>query len=234
MDTLFSTDAIIPFLALFILELLLGIDNMVIIAMISGRVVKQRQRRVRVMGLIFALFTRLSLLLSLSWMMQLGEPLFVLFGVSVSGKQLLLLFGGLFLLTKSSLEIYRQTEDGPLHVSKQVRFGSALFQIVLFDLIFSLDSLITAVGLVNEIPIMVAAIVCSTLLMTFSIHKMADWIQRHPSLRILAFSFLLLIGTSLVAEAAGYHFPKGYIYFAMGYALGVELLSHQLRRRRKA
>lgn len=233
LDTLFSVDAIIPFLTLTALELVLGIDNIIFISIISDRLPPDQRRSARTIGLSLAIITRLLLLVSLSWMMSLTKPLFTILGQEISGRDLILILGGLFLIAKSTHEIHQKleaTEEGST-MGKGSSFLFILVQILLLDIVFSLDSVITAVGMVNQILIMAAAIIVSTIIMIFASHSIAAFVDKHPTIKLLALSFLVLIGVALIAEGFDTHIPKGYIYFAMAYALIVEFLNIRLRKK---
>lgn len=234
LESLFSIHAIIPFLTLFALELVLGIDNIIFISIISDRLPANQRRKARTIGLSLAIVTRIALLLSLSWMMSLTAPLFTVFGQGFSGRDIILILGGLFLIAKSTHEIHQKLEgpvDETIINAKQTSFAFVIFQILLLDIVFSLDSVITAVGMVNEIPIMVAAIIASTIVMIFASHSIAHFVDQHPTLKMLALSFLVLIGVALLADGFGTHIPKGYIYFSMTYALVVEILNLKVRKK---
>lgn len=233
METLFSVHSIIPFLTLCALELVLGIDNIIFISIISDRLPRGERKKARTTGLLLAIITRLLLLFSLSWIMSLTEPLFTLFSQEISGRDLILILGGLFLIGKSTHEIHQKLESSE-EVAIEAKSSSYLFvlmQILVLDLVFSLDSVITAVGMVNELSIMAAAIIVSTLIMISASHGIADFIDRHPTIKVLALSFLVLIGVALLAEGFDTHIPKGYIYFSMAYALVVEALNIRLRKK---
>ena len=234
MDTLFNIHSLIPFLTLFALEIVLGIDNIIFISIISDKLPQNQRRKARTIGLSLAVVTRLLLLLTLSWLMSLNKPLFTIFGQGFSGRDIILILGGLFLIAKSTHEIHQKLEgefENPLKPKKRASFSSIIFQILLLDLVFSLDSVITAVGLVNEIPIMAAAVIASTFVMIFASHSIAEFVDRHPTIKLLALSFLVLIGVALLAEGFGTHIPKGYIYFSMTYALVVEMLNIRFRKK---
>lgn len=210
-----------------LLEIVLGIDNIVFIAVLTGKLPEAKQSQARQIGLGLALVTRLALLMALAWVMTLDRPIVTVAGTSFSGKALILLGGGLFLITKATREIYVKTElvgeeDAPR--KRAAAFGMVILQIGLIDVIFSLDSVVTAIGMVGKIPLMVTAILISMGVMLISANSVGNFINRHPSLKILALSFLLLIGVLLVAEGMGREFEKGYVYFAMGFALLVETL----------
>lgn len=235
METLFTIHALIAFLTLLALELVLGIDNVIFISIISDRLPEIQRRKARIIGLSLAVITRILLLLSLSWMMSLTAPLFNVFDQAISGRDLILILGGLFLIAKSTHEIHQKFEsmEGSHLESKVVSFSFVIFQILLLDIVFSLDSVITAIGMVNEIPIMVAAIIVATIVMIFASHTIAEFVDKHPTIKMLALSFLVLIGVALLAEGFDTHIPKGYIYFSMAYALTVEVLNIRLRKKKE-
>lgn len=231
---LFSFESLIAFITLCALELVLGIDNIIFISIISDKLPEKERNKARIMGLSLAVFTRIGLLLSLSWVMSLTTPLFTIGRLELSGRDCILLLGGLFLIAKSTHEIHQKLEtiEETNILRKKSSFYFVLFQILLLDIIFSLDSVITAVGMVNEIPIMVAAIIVSTAIMLVASRSLSRFVDEHPTLKILALSFLVLIGFTLIAEAFNTHIPKGYIYFAMAYALLVECLNIRLRKKK--
>lgn len=218
----------IAFLTLAALEIVLGIDNIVFISILVGRLPENRRALGYRLGLGLAMFMRIALLLAISWVMGLTRPLFTVFDHVVSGRDLVLILGGLFLVAKSTFEIHDDLEgkehDDP-KVAAAGSFAAIMFQIVLLDIVFSLDSVITAVGMVDEVGVMVAAIVTAVLVMMAFARAVGDFVGRHPTIRMLALSFLLLIGVMLVVEGTGNHVPKGYIYFAMAFSLFVELLN---------
>lgn len=233
MEALFSVQALVPLVTLCALELVLGIDNIIFISILSGKLPKDQQQKARTLGLALAVITRVILLLSLSWIIGLTEPLFTVFSQDISGRDLILLIGGLFLIAKSTHEIHQKLEASEeVSVAKApTKFVSVIVQILLLDIVFSLDSVITAVGMVNEISIMVAAVIISTLVMMFTAKPISDFVDRHPTIKILALSFLLLIGVTLIAEGFGQHISKGYIYFSMAFSLFVEVLNIRLRKK---
>jgi predicted tellurium resistance membrane protein TerC len=235
MAALFTADNLVALVTLAALEIVLGIDNLVFITILTGRLPRDRQPAARRVGLIAALGMRIALLFAISWVMGLTRPLFTLFGNEFSGRDLILLGGGLFLIFKATLEIYDKVElaHGEEHAAGAGRasFVSVIAQIMLLDLVFSLDSVITAVGMAEEVAIMVAAMVIAMLVMLVSMEGLSAFVERHPSLKILALAFLILIGVMLVAEGFGRHVPKGYIYFAMAFSLAIELLNMRYRRR---
>lgn len=226
----------IGLLALTALEIVLGIDNVVFISILAGRLPKEAQRKARVCGLSLAMIMRVLLLLSLSWVIHLTQPLFSLGDFAVTGRALILIFGGLFLLAKSTREIHHHVEGDDEHgaAAPGVSFSSVLLQIVLLDIVFSLDSVITAVGMVDEIAVMIVAVVVAVVVMLVFSGIISAFIQRHPTLKMLALSFLLLIGVNLIGEGLGFHIPKGYTYFAMGFSLAVEMLNLKVRKRKRS
>ncbi len=220
------------------METVLGIDNIIFIAILVGRLPVEQQSKIRNIGIFLALVIRIALLFSISWMMTLTEPLFTLMDHSFSGRDLILLGGGLFLLGKATFEIHHKIEGDPnIHLNKanpnqkKVSAGFMLFQILILDIVFSLDSVITAVGMANQISIMVVAMIISMIVMLVSAGKISGFVERHPTIKILALSFLLLIGVMLTAEGMGAHVSKGYIYFAMAFSLTVELLNMRYRKK---
>jgi predicted tellurium resistance membrane protein TerC len=221
----------IAFLTLTALELVLGIDNIVFISILAGKLPKGQQNRARTIGLGLAMFTRVGLLFSLSWIIRLTAPLFVVLHQEISGRDLILLLGGLFLLAKSTHEIHQKLEGEEGHASARVHpsFASVIVQILLLDIVFSLDSVITAVGMVDHIQIMIAAVVVAVIFMMFFAAPISAFVERHPTIKMLALSFLLLIGVTLIAEGFDQHISKGYIYFAMAFSVFVEMLNLRLR-----
>jgi len=238
LDFLFSAESWAALLTLTLLEIVLGIDNIVFISILAGKLPAAKRRRARMVGLALAMGTRILLLLSLAWIMRLTRPWFTLGPQEISGRDLILLLGGMFLLWKSTHEIHERLEgaaDAP--EQKQTRkantMASVLTQIALLDIVFSLDSVITAVGLAKEVSIMIAAIVVSVGIMMWASGPLGDFVERHPTVKMLAVSFLLLIGMALVAEGFHQHIPKGYIYFAMGFSVFVEMLNLRSKRATK-
>ena len=233
MDWISDPQIWIAFLTLSVLELVLGIDNVIFISILSGKLPEKDQKKARVIGLALALLMRIGLLFSLTWVMGLTAPLFTVWGQSVSGRDLILLIGGLFLLAKSTHEIHGSLEGAEGESSKKVYAGFAgvIIQIMLLDIVFSLDSVITAVGMVDNIWVMIAAVVVSIIAMMLFAGSIGAFVQRHPTIKMLALSFLLLIGTSLIAEGLHFHIPKGYVYFAMAFSVFVELLNIRLRKK---
>ncbi len=223
----------IAFLTLSVLELVLGIDNVIFISILAGKLPKEQQSKARFIGLSLALVMRVILLFSLTWVMGLVEPLFTVWNQSVSGRDLILLIGGLFLIAKSTHEIHGSLEGAEGEASKKVYSGftSVIIQITLLDIVFSLDSVITAVGMVSNIWVMIAAVVVSIIAMMLFAGPIGAFVQRHPTIKMLALSFLLLIGVTLIAEGLHQHIPKGYVYFAMAFSVLVEFLNMRLRKK---
>jgi predicted tellurium resistance membrane protein TerC len=225
----------IAFLTLLALELVLGVDNVVFISILAGKLPPEQRKRARTIGLALALITRILLLFSLSWIVKLVDPLFHLFGHAFSGRDLILLGGGLFLMGKAVHEMHVRLEGEEGHSSARVppSFNGVIIQILLLDVVFSLDSVITAVGMVEQIEVMVAAVVIAVIVMLVSAGAISDFVERHPTVKMLALSFLLLIGVTLIADGLGHHIPKGYIYFAMGFSVFVEVLNLRARTKGK-
>ena len=236
---MFTLDSLTSLITLTAMETVLGIDNIIFIAILVGRLPEHQRERIRRLGITLALGIRVVLLLSISWIMGLTRPWFELWGRGFSGRDLILLGGGLFLIAKSTFEIHHKVEGDPeihLHHAEQtprMRHPGAtamLFQILLLDIVFSLDSVITAVGMANEVPVMIAAMLLSMIVMLFSARGIGDFVERHPTIKILALSFLLMIGVMLVGESMGAHISKGYLYFAMAFSLGVEMVNLRYRK----
>ncbi len=233
MNWLASPETWIALLTLTVLEIVLGIDNIIFISILAGKLPAGEQPRARTVGLTLAMVTRILLLLSLTGIMRLTRPLFSPFGHPFSGRDLILLLGGLFLLWKSTREIHDKLEgeEGRQNVKAGATFGGVIVQIALLDIVFSLDSVITAVGMVRQVGVMIAAIVLAVLVMLVAAGPISDFVHRHPTLKMLALSFLLLIGVTLIADGLGQHIPKGYVYFAMGFSVFVESLNLRLVRK---
>jgi predicted tellurium resistance membrane protein TerC len=221
----------IAFLTLVALELVLGIDNVIFISILAGKLPADQQQRARTTGILMAVLTRILLLFSLSWIIGLTEPLFNVFEFEISGRDLVLIAGGLFLLWKSVHEIHQKLEgeEGRAAAKVAAAFWGVIVQIMLLDIVFSLDSVITAVGMVDHIEIMIAAVLISAVVMVFTARPLANFVERHPTVKMLALSFLLLIGFTLIVEGLHQHIPKGYIYFAMGFSVFVEMLNLRIR-----
>ncbi len=218
-----------------VLEIVLGIDNIIFISILAGKLPPGQQARARAMGLALAMVTRLLLLLSLTWMMRLTTPLFSVAGRALSGRDLILLTGGLFLIWKSTHEIHQRLEgesSGQRTARGAATFGGVLAQIALLDIVFSLDSVITALGMANQVAIMMAAIIIAVGFMMFAAGPVSAFVDRHPTVKMLALSFLLLIGVTLIADGLGQHISKGYVYFAMSFSVFVELLNLRARKGR--
>ena len=213
------------------LEIVLGIDNIVFISILAGKLPADKQAKARQIGLLLAMVMRIGLLFSLSWVIQLTAPLFTVFGHEISGRDVILILGGLFLLAKSTHEIHQKLEGDEGAASARVHpsFGSVLVQIMLLDIVFSLDSVITAVGMVEQLGVMITAVVLAISFMLIFAGTISSFVDRHPTVKMLALSFLLLIGVTLVAEGFDQHIPKGYIYFAMAFSVFVEILNFRLR-----
>ena len=234
MDWLTDPQAWIAFFTLVALEIVLGMDNVIFISILAGKLPAAQQQRARVTGLGMAVLSRILLLFSLSWIVGLSAPLFTVFEYEISGRDVILILGGLFLLGKSTYEIHQKLEGEEGHTSARVKasFLSVIVQVLLLDVIFSLDSVITAVGMVDQLEIMVAAVVIAAVVMILLVNPLGDFVDRHPTVKILALSFLLLIGFTLIVEGLHQHIPKGYIYFAMGFSVFVEMLNLKLRNAR--
>lgn len=235
MHWLLSPENWIALLTLTVLEIVLGVDNIVFISILSGKVPAARRNSARRLGLLLAMGTRVLLLLSLTWIMRLTAPLFAVAGHDISGRDLILLAGGVFLIWKSTYEIHERLEGEPEeehHARAASTFVGVLVQIALLDIIFSLDSVITAVGMANHLGVMIMAIVLAVGFMMFSAGPIGDFVERHVTVKMLALSFLLLIGVTLIAEGMGRHIPKGYVYFAMAFSVFVESLNLRARRAR--
>src|SRR5574341_189045 len=232
-DWVSNPEAWVALVTLVVLELVLGVDNVIFISILAGKLPVEQRDRARTTGIALAVITRVLLLLSLSWIIRLEKPLFnlPLLNIGISGRDLILLAGGLFLLWKSVLEIHDRLEGVDGHASAKIRgaFWSVIIQIMLLDIIFSLDSVITAVGMANELMIMIIAVILAAGVMIFASGPIGNFVEEHPTIKMLALSFLLLIGFTLVADGLHQHIPKGYIYFAMGFSVFVEMLNLRLR-----
>jgi predicted tellurium resistance membrane protein TerC len=232
MEWITDPQAWIGFATLTVLEIVLGIDNIVFISILADKLPREKQARARTIGLALAMLTRILLLLSLTWVIGLTAPLFAVLGEEISGRDLVLILGGLFLLAKSTHEIHGNLEGEEGEVSARVgpSFTGVLIQIMLLDIVFSLDSVITAVGMVDEIGVMIGAVVVAIVFMMAFSGSISRFVSQHPTIKMLALSFLILIGVALIAEGLDQHIPKGYIYFAMAFSVGVELLNLRMRR----
>ena len=233
MEWITQPQAWVALAALTALEIVLGIDNIVFISVLVGRLPSGQRNKARTLGLAMAMVTRILLLLTLTWIMTLTAPLFSIFRNAVSGRDIILLAGGLFLLAKSTHEIHASLEGKPAAAKSKVarNFVSVLIQIAILDIVFSLDSVITAVGLAEHLPVMILAIVIAVGVMMLSARVIGNFVDTHPTIKMLALSFLLLVGFSLMGEGLDLHIPKGYIYFAMAFSLGVEILNLKIRER---
>lgn len=227
MEWMSNPESWIALVTLTVLEIVLGIDNIIFISILAGKLPKEQQAKARTIGLGLAMFIRIALLASLAWIARLTDPLFTVMNQEISGRDLILLVGGVFLLFKATREIHDRLEGDEGHASAKVRasFASVLVQILLLDIVFSLDSVITAVGMAEELAIMIIAVIVAVAVMMFSAGPISEFVSKHPTVKMLALSFLLLIGMSLVAEGLDQHIPKGYIYFAMGFSVLVEMLN---------
>jgi predicted tellurium resistance membrane protein TerC len=231
-DAFLTTDGLLALVTLTFLEIILGVDNVIFISILSGKLPASQQLKARRTGLVAAMVMRIALLMSIAWIVRLTAPLFTVLGQAISGRDLILIGGGLFLLGKATLEIHERLEGEEAHASGRVApsFGAVIAQIMMLDIVFSLDSVITAVGMADDVSVMVAAVVLSVAIMMFAAEPISAFVNRHPTLKVLALSFLLLIGVSLVGDGLGMHVPKGYIYFAMGFSVFVEMINLRVRR----
>jgi predicted tellurium resistance membrane protein TerC len=233
MDWITDPQIWIALATLTFLEIVLGVDNIIFISILSGKLPPAQQPRARRIGLLLAMGTRILLLFSLAWVIRLTAPLFTVVGQEISGRDLILILGGLFLLAKSTHEIHDRLEGEEGHSSAKAAssFASVLIQIALLDIVFSLDSVITAVGMVDHVSVMIVAVVISVLIMMLAAEPISAFVHRHPTVKMLALSFLLLIGMSLLAEGFDHHIPKGYVYFAMGFSVFVEAMNLRIRKK---
>jgi len=233
MSWIASPEAWLGLLTLTVLEIVLGIDNIIFISILAGKLPREQQGRARRVGLAGAMVTRIALLAALAWIIRLTAPLFHVLGHAVSGRDAILVAGGLFLIAKSTREIHEGLEGDADRVGTRTNpsFGAVVGQIVLLDIVFSLDSVITAVGMARHLPVMIAAVVLAVGVMMFAAAPISDFVHRHPTVKMLALSFLLMIGVALIADGLGQHIAKGYIYFAMGFSVFVEMLNIRMRAR---
>ena len=234
MEWLTAPENWLALLTLTVLEIVLGIDNIIFISILIGKLPDRQQPKARRLGLFLAMFLRIGLLASLAWLVKLTAPLFTVLGQDISGRGLILLTGGLFLIFKSTREIHDRLEGEEDEASARVAagFAAVIVQILLLDIVFSLDSVITAVGMANHLAVMITAVVLAVGVMMWAAAPIGDFVERHPTIKMLALSFLLLIGVSLIAEGLGRHIPKGYIYFAMAFSVFVEMLNLWVRKKR--
>jgi predicted tellurium resistance membrane protein TerC len=232
MDAFFTSSGLLALVTLTFLEIVLGVDNVIFISILSSKLPGSQQGPARRMGLLAAMGMRILLLLSIVWIIRLTAPLFYILGRSISGRDLILIGGGLFLLAKATIEIHERLEGEEGHSSARVppSFAAVIIQIAVLDIVFSLDSVITAVGMTDQITIMVTAVILAVGVMMLSAGPISSFVSRHPTVKVLALSFLLLIGVSLIGEGLGMHIPKGYIYFAMGFSVFVEVINLRIRR----
>jgi predicted tellurium resistance membrane protein TerC len=235
MDWISDPQIWIALATLTFLEIVLGVDNIIFISILSGKLPEEQQPRARRLGLLGAMLTRVALLFSLAWIIRLTAPWFTVLGQEISGRDLILILGGLFLLGKSTYEIHDKLEGEEGHASTRVAasFASVIIQIMLLDIVFSLDSVITAVGMVDELWVMITAVIVAIAIMMLSAESISAFVHKHPTVKMLALSFLLLIGLSLLLEGFDHHIPKGYIYFAMGFSVFVEMINLRLRKTSK-
>lgn len=233
MEWLSNPQAWIALITLTALEIVLGIDNIIFITILVGKLPQKQRNKTRILGLGLAMITRIILLLSITWVMKLTSPLFRVFSQGISGRDIILIIGGLFLLWKSTREIHDSLEGEETAITTKitVSFIGVLTQIALLDIIFSLDSVITAVGLVKDVAVMILAIVIAIIVMMFSSGAIGDFVEKHPTIKILALSFLVMIGVTLIAEGFEFHIPRGYIYFAMAFSVTVEMINIKMRKR---
>jgi predicted tellurium resistance membrane protein TerC len=233
LELLTSPEAWIAFATLTALELVLGIDNIIFISILVDKLPKERREVARKLGLFMAMFMRIGLLLVLAWIVGLVAPLFTILGQEISGRDLILIVGGLFLVWKSTTEIHESLEghEGQASSAVKATFGAVILQIMIIDLVFSLDSIITAVGMVDDVRVMIAAVIASVALMMLFARSIGEFVSDHPTIKMLALSFLVVVGVVLIAEGFDNHVPKGYIYFAMAFSVCVELLNIRLRKR---
>ena len=236
MDAFLTADGLIALVTLTVLEVVLGIDNVIFISILAGKLPPQDQERARRIGLIAAMGMRILLLMSIAWIIRLTQPLFTIGSHPFSGRDLILIIGGLFLLFKATREIHDKLEgeDGDVVARVAPSVAAVIGQIMLLDIVFSLDSVITAVGMAEDLSVMIAAVVVAVGIMLFSSGAVSRFVDQHPTIKVLALSFLLLIGLSLVADGMGQHIPKGYIYFAMGFSVFVEMINLRVRNKGKA
>ena len=237
MNWLMDPNVWLALLTLSAIEIVLGIDNIIFIAILADKLPGQQKARARTIGLLLAMLSRIALLFSITMIMKLTQPLFTIFASEISGRDMILIAGGLFLLGKSTLEIHDNLEGEEAHAGekkhrKSATFTSVIIQITVLDIVFSIDSVITAIGLAKQLGVMIAAIVIAVIFMIFLAGKISAFVENHPTIKILALSFLLLIGFSLVGEGLNLHIPKGYIYFAMAFSVFVEILNMRMRKRR--
>ena len=235
MDAFLTSDGLLALVTLTFLEIILGVDNVIFISILSGKLPQRDQQKARRVGLLAAMVMRIGLLMSIAWIVRLTAPLFTVFGKDISGRDLILIGGGLFLLGKATLEIHERLEGEEAHGTTRAApsFGAVIVQIMLLDIVFSLDSVITAVGMADHLWVMVTAVIIAVLIMLVASGTISRFVNNHPTVKVLALSFLLLIGVSLIAEGFHQHIPKGYIYFAMAFSVFVEAINLRVRTKAK-
>jgi len=233
METLLSLDGLVSFSSLVLMEIVLGVDNIIFISILTGRLPHHQQERARVIGISLALLIRIALLFAITWLIAANQPLFTLFDFGFTLRDLILIAGGLFLIYKSTTEVHQKLEgkEGASGTQSSLSFSAAIFQIILLDIVFSFDSILTAIGLVQSVLIMVLAVIIAMVVMLLSATRISNFIERHPTVKMLALSFLLLIGVLLLLDGFHQHVPKGYVYFAIFFSLLVEILNIKVRRR---
>ncbi len=233
MESILSIDGLISFSSLVLMEIVLGVDNIIFISIITGRLPEGQQEKARIVGIGLALLIRIALLFLLTWLIGLNKTLFTVFDLEISGRDLIMIAGGLFLIYKSTTEVHQKLEGQEESHGNiaTLTFGSAIVQIILLDIIFSFDSILTAIGLVKDVTIMVLAVVIAMVVMLISANKISDFIHKHPTIKMLALSFLLMIGILLLVDGFHVHVPKGYVYFAIFFSLSVEILNIKVRKR---
>jgi len=231
MDAFLTSEGLLALITLTFLEIVLGVDNVIFISILSGKLPASQQKNARRTGLLAAMLMRIGLLISIAWIVRLTQPLFTILSNDISGRDLILIVGGLFLIGKATLEIHERLEGEEHHATTRVApsFSAVIAQIMLLDIVFSLDSVITAVGMAEDVSIMITAVVLSVAIMMFSAEPISHFVGVHPTIKVLALSFLLLIGVSLVGDGLDMHVPKGYIYFAMGFSVFVEMINLRVR-----
>jgi len=231
MDAFLTSEGLLALITLTFLEIVLGVDNVIFISILSGKLPASQQKSARRTGLLAAMLMRIGLLISIAWIVRLTQPLFTILSNDISGRDLILIVGGLFLIGKATLEIHERLEGEEHHATTRVApsFSAVIAQIMLLDIVFSLDSVITAVGMAEDVSIMITAVVLSVAIMMFSAEPISHFVGVHPTIKVLALSFLLLIGVSLVGDGLDMHVPKGYIYFAMGFSVFVEMINLRVR-----
>ena len=227
------TEILIALVTLTVLEIVLGVDNVIFVSILSSKLPKSQQKKARRVGLFAAMFMRIALLASINWMKSLTTPLIAISQYNLSGRDLILLIGGLFLLAKSTFEIHERLEGATDHGKTKTvaSFTSVIIQVMILDIVFSLDSVITAIGMSDSLGVMMAAVVIAVIVMMVAAERISTFVEEHPTIKVLALAFLLLIGMSLVGEGLGQHIPKGYIYFAMGFSVFVEMINIRVRRK---